>query len=67
MLLLATGGIYPIEEMDETIRIPISFEGAQHGTLADWAHRDSSIGAAEAYNYFMYDYETSLFYRFFGK
>lgn len=67
LLLLVIGSIYPMEEMVEVIKTPVSFQGAQHGTLGDWAHRDGSIGAAEAYNYFTYDYETSLFYRFFGK
>ena len=66
LLLLVIGSIYPMEEMVEVIKTPVSFQGAQHGTLGDWAHRDGSIGAAEAYNYFTYDYETSLFYRFFG-
>lgn len=65
--LLAIGAIYPMEEMAETLREPVFWEGAGEASLEEWARRDGTVGAAEAYNYFTYDYEDSAFWRFFSK
>lgn len=66
-LLLAVGAIYPVEEMAEVAKEPVSFGGAVPGSLGAWARRDGTVGAAEAYNYFTYGYKESLFYRFFSR
>ncbi len=67
VLLLAVGAVYPMEEMAGVLKEPISLKGAQAGSLRAWARRDGTVGAAEAYNYFTYDHEESLFYRFFSR
>lgn len=67
IFLLVVGAVYPMEEMADACREPISFQGAAPGSLNEWAHRDGTVGVAEAYNYFTYDYEDSLFWRFFSK
>lgn len=67
VLLLAVGAVYPVEEMAEVIKSPVSFEGAVPGSLSVWARRDGTVGAAEAYNYFTYGYRDSMFYRFFSR
>lgn len=65
--LLAIGAIYPAEEMAEVCKEPVAWEGAGEASLMEWATRDGSVGAAEAYNYFTYDYKDSVFWRFFSK
>ncbi len=65
--LLAIGAIYPAEEMMEVCKEPVAWEGAGEASLEEWARRDGTVGAAEAYNYFTYDYENSVFWRFFSK
>ena len=65
--LLAIGAIYPAEEMVEVCKEPVAWEGAGEAGLMEWATRDGSVGAAEAYNYFTYDYKDSVFWRFFSK
>ncbi len=66
-LLISLGAVYPAQEMAEVVKAPISFAGAMPGSLDDWARRDGSVGAAEAYNYFAYDHEEQLFYRYFSR
>lgn len=66
-LLLCLGAIYPMEEIREILREPVSYEGAQPGSLEDWARRDGTVGAAEAYNYFTYDPGESVFCQFFSR
>lgn len=68
ILALAIGVIYPLKEVVSVIKSPVSFQGAYPTySLSEGARRDGTIQYDLAYNYYTYDYENSLFYKFFAR
>lgn len=67
-LLLCIGMYYPITEMYRVLwENPAGRVEPVWQSISEWAYRDGRQPEDTAYNYFTYDYDQSVFFRYFAR